>query len=67
MLMGIMKILKPLLFIISRIYFTLISYLFTFIHHFLSKEVISAPRDKLLTISATRAAQMIRNREVTKT
>ncbi|EJW73954.1 hypothetical protein WUBG_15138, partial [Wuchereria bancrofti] len=63
MLVTVMKTLKPLFTVISRIYFTLVCCFFTFIYHFLSRKVISAPRDKLLTISATQAAQMIRNRK----
>ncbi|CAG9529676.1 unnamed protein product [Cercopithifilaria johnstoni] len=65
MLAAVIKTLKPLFVIISRIYCALVCYLFTFIYHFSSKEVISAPQNKLLTISATRAAEMIRNREIT--
>uniref|UniRef100_A0A158Q784 Amidase domain-containing protein n=1 Tax=Elaeophora elaphi TaxID=1147741 RepID=A0A158Q784_9BILA len=65
MLPAIIKTLKPLLALISRIYCSFICHLFTFIYHFSSRKVISAPQDKLLTISATRAAQMIRNREIT--
>ncbi|EFO18735.1 amidase [Loa loa] len=65
MLVTVMKRLKPLFFVISRVYFAVIHYLFTFIYYFLSRKVISTPRDKLLMISATRAAQMIRNREIT--
>ncbi|KAK6106120.1 Amidase family protein [Brugia pahangi] len=65
MLVTVMKTLMPLFTVMSRIYFTLVSCFFTFIYHFLSRKVISAPRDKLLTISATQAAQMIRNRKIT--
>ncbi|KAL3998174.1 Amidase family protein [Acanthocheilonema viteae] len=65
MLVAIMKTLKPLFVIILRIYCSLVCHLFTIIYHFLSREVISAPQNKLLTISATQAAEKIRSREIT--
>ncbi|VDM95254.1 unnamed protein product [Thelazia callipaeda] len=62
---SMMVAFRRLLFIISRLYFPIVSCFFTFVNYFCTKRCVHAPEDKLLLISATEAAKMIRNREIT--
>ncbi|VDK59174.1 unnamed protein product, partial [Gongylonema pulchrum] len=64
MLITIVKLFRPVFFVISRIYFNAVSVFFTALYYFIPKRMVEAPRDNLLLISATQAAEMIRKREI---
>uniref|UniRef100_A0A0M3IKN3 Amidase domain-containing protein n=1 Tax=Ascaris lumbricoides TaxID=6252 RepID=A0A0M3IKN3_ASCLU len=65
MLAAFVKTFRPLLLVISEIYFRCVDILFWMINFFAKKNAVPKPTDSLLLISATQAADMIRTRELT--
>uniref|UniRef100_A0A914R6B6 Secreted protein n=1 Tax=Parascaris equorum TaxID=6256 RepID=A0A914R6B6_PAREQ len=64
MLAAFLKTFRPLLLVISEIYFRCVDILFWAINVFTKRNAVRKPTDSLLLISATQAADMIRTREV---
>uniref|UniRef100_A0A915BVI9 Amidase domain-containing protein n=1 Tax=Parascaris univalens TaxID=6257 RepID=A0A915BVI9_PARUN len=65
MLAAFLKTFRPLLLVISEIYFRCVDILFWAINVFTKRNAVRKPTDSLLLISATQAADMIRTRELT--
>uniref|UniRef100_F1KVM0 Fatty-acid amide hydrolase 2 n=1 Tax=Ascaris suum TaxID=6253 RepID=F1KVM0_ASCSU len=65
MLAAFVKTFRPLLLVISEIYFRCVDILFWMINFFAKRNAVPKPTDSLLLISATQAADMIRTRELT--
>ncbi|VDM25004.1 unnamed protein product [Toxocara canis] len=65
MFAAFVKTFRPLLLIVSEIYFRWVEILFWAINLFVRKRSVPRPNDSLLLISATQAAEMIRIRELT--
>ncbi|EYC11588.1 hypothetical protein Y032_0050g1992 [Ancylostoma ceylanicum] len=55
---------STLIYLVSRVYFLLITLIFYLLNYFKTKQVVSAPSDDLLMISATEAVKRIARREV---
>ncbi|EPB77847.1 Amidase [Ancylostoma ceylanicum] len=56
---------STLIYLVSRVYFLLITLIFYLLNYFKTKQVVSAPSDDLLMISATEAVKRIARREIT--
>ncbi|VDL64120.1 unnamed protein product [Nippostrongylus brasiliensis] len=64
MMHSALRVLHPLLMVVSRIHFMMVHLIFEFIHLFTSRIYVTKPTDGLLMISATQAVQKIINREI---
>lgn len=65
--MSIMETFLPLIQFICNIYFLTVNFTFKLINYLINSEYVSKPNDQLLLISATQAAELIRNKEITST
>uniref|UniRef100_A0A9J2QA68 Amidase domain-containing protein n=1 Tax=Ascaris lumbricoides TaxID=6252 RepID=A0A9J2QA68_ASCLU len=60
-----MSKLRALLFLLSMLYFTIINFICRLVSVFIKKRVVPKTEDRLLLMSATKAAKMIRERKIT--
>uniref|UniRef100_A0A915BV84 Amidase domain-containing protein n=1 Tax=Parascaris univalens TaxID=6257 RepID=A0A915BV84_PARUN len=60
-----MSIFRALLFLFSMLYFTVINFIWRLLSVFIKRRVVPKTEDRLLLMSATKAAKMIRERKIT--
>ncbi|VDD95154.1 unnamed protein product [Enterobius vermicularis] len=64
MLIAILKNLRPLVNVFSDLYFRTVYYIFNCIYFFVTKQSVKRPEDHLLLLSATKAAKLIHDGEL---